>query len=69
VDTVRDEPVTNQEHDWAGDGGRECQCEMCFGRRRQLYLAWRAGCAADIASVNSCVREVWTVEDILQREG
>jgi hypothetical protein len=58
-----------EEHDWAGDSGHECACGLCFGRRRQLYLAWRAGCVADIANVNSSVKEAWTVEEILQREG
>ena len=67
MDAVRNDLVANQSHDWNGDSGRECQCESCFSRRRQLYLAWRVGCVkSDDVEYG---REVWTVEEILAREG
>jgi hypothetical protein len=63
VDTVRNELVQNQGHDW---NGRECQCGQTEGRLRRLVYQDHIRRLA--AQERRRVAEQWSVEDILRRE-
>jgi hypothetical protein len=63
MNTVRNQPVADQEHDW---NGRECQCGQIEVRLRRLVLL--DNMRRLVAQERRRVAEQWSVEDILRRE-